>query len=105
MFILCRSAKNEPRKRVGATPLNPAPQAAQRFGAFHTKCASHIWHTRLKGVVLQAFAAGAESPPRLRFASARSRASLKGIVQPRLLHLEVTDLKMGVVGCKFLFGR
>ena len=31
VFIFCRAAKNEPKKRVGATPLNPAPPwAAQR---------------------------------------------------------------------------
>ena len=38
---------------------------------------------------------------RYRFA----KAALKGMIQPRLLHLEVSDLKMGGVGCKFLFGR
>ena len=40
-----------------------------------------------------------------RWKPAVSKAALKGFIQARLLHLEVSDLKMGGVGCKFLFGR
>ena len=34
-----------------------------------------------------------------------SKAALKGFIQARLPHLEVSDLKMGGVEGKILFGR
>ena len=55
---------------------------------------------------LQPRAAEPRNGSRLRWLRFRfAKAALKGMIQPRLLHLEVSDLKMGGVGCKFLFGR
>ena len=40
-----------------------------------------------------------------RWKPAVSKAALKGFIQARLLHLEISDLKMGGVEGKILFGR